>query len=109
LRGRLAVRLVGLGLGRRLVGRQLGGELGVLGRLGRSDLLEALALGLGVRLGLGSSLGRALATEHDVADAQDEEVLAMALLDAAARLGPVLERDELLAAILAQDLSADRG
>ena len=33
----------------------------------------------------------ALAVERDVADAQDRQLLAMALLDAAARLGPVLE------------------
>ena len=33
----------------------------------------------------------------------------MPLLDATAGLGPVLERDRLLAAILAQDSSADRG
>ena len=42
-----------------------------------------------------AGLGRALATEHDVGDAQDRQLLAMALLDAAARLGAVLERDEL--------------
>ena len=71
---------------------ELRGELGVRGGLGRGGLLEALALGLGVLLGLGGRLRGALAVEPDVADAEDRQLLAMALLDAAARLGAVLER-----------------
>ena len=101
---------VGRGLGgARPSHGELGGELGVLGGLRGRGLLEALALGLVRRLGLGRGLRGALAAERDVADAQDGQLLAMTLLDAAARLGAVLEADELLAAILAQDLGADRG
>ena len=65
-------------------------------------------LGLGLVVGLLGRLGRALAAERDVGDAQDGQLLAMALLDAAARLGPVLERDQLGAAGLGDDLGADR-
>ncbi len=72
-------------------------------------LLESLALGLGVVLGLPGGLRGALATERDVVDAQDRQLLAMALLDPAAGLGPVLERDQLLATRLADDLGADLG
>ena len=96
--------LVG-GFGRR---GQLCRELGVLGSLGRGGLLEPLALGLGVRPGLGR-LGGALAVQDDVADAQEGQLLAVALLDAAAGLRPVLERDDLLATALTDDLRTDRG
>ena len=64
---------------------------------------------LRVALGLRGVLGGALAAEGDVADAQDRQLLAMALLDAAARLRAVLEGDDLLAAHLADDLGADLG
>ena len=67
----------------------------------RSVLASASALRRG--------LGGALAAERDVADAQDRQLLAVALLDAAAGLGAVLEGDELLAAGLADDLGADGG
>src|SRR4029079_1675878 len=65
----LVRRRLGLGLRRGLLGRggELRGELGVLGGLRGGGLLEALPLGLRVRLGLRGSLGRALATEDDVA------------------------------------------
>src|SRR4029078_2195442 len=53
-------------------------------------------------------LRRALAAERDVADAEDRQLLAMAVLDAPTRLRPVLERDELVATSLADDLGADR-
>ena len=56
-------------------------------------------------LGLRDLLGGTLAVEDDVADPDDHQLLAMALLDAAARLRPVLEADELLAAVAAKDLA----
>ena len=56
-----------------------------------------------------ADFGGALAAEHDVADAQDRQLLAVALLDPAAGLRAVLEGDELGAARLADDLGADRG
>jgi hypothetical protein len=60
---------------------------------------RSASAGLG-DLGLG---GGALGAEPDFGDLEDRQLLAMALLDAAASLGPVLERDGLDAAILAQD------
>jgi hypothetical protein len=50
-----------------------------------------------------------VAVEDDVADAEDRQLLAMALLDPAAGLGAVLEVDELLAAGLAHDVGRDGG
>ena len=86
---------------------QLGREGRVLGGLAGSGGLEALALGLLLVARLALGLGRALATEPDVGDAQDQQLLAMALLDPPARLGAVLERDDLVAAIPADDLGLD--
>src|SRR5262249_27881448 len=61
--------------------------------------------GLARLLGLGLICGRALAVEDDVADPDDRQLLAMALLHPPPRLGPVLEADQLLAAIAPQDLA----
>ena len=60
-------------------------------------------------LGLALGLGRALAAEPDVGDAQDGELLAVALLDPAAGLRAVLERDDLVAAVAPDDLGLDGG
>ena len=89
--------------------RQLGGELGILGGLRDGGLLGALALGLGLLLGLLGRLGGALAAERDVGDAQEGQLLAMTLLDPAAGLRAVLEGDELGPTRLGDDLGADRG
>ena len=89
---------------------ELGGELGVLGGLRGGGLLEALALGLGlVARPSSAALAALLPPSVMSADAQDRQLLAMALLDPAARLRAVLEGDELVAAGLADDLGADRG
>ena len=79
----------------RIFGGLTGGCLGDLG---------ALRLGLGFGF-LGLRRG-ALGAEPNVRDLEDRQLLAMALLDATAGLGPVLERDRLLAAIPTQDASA---
>ena len=93
--------------GQRLVGGSLlgGGLLGG-GLLGLLGVLGLLGLGL---LGLLGILGRALAAEGDVGDAERGQLGAEPLLDARARLGLVLEDDDLLAAVLAQDLGRDAG
>jgi hypothetical protein len=54
-------------------------------------------------------VGGALATEADVGDPQDGQVLAVALLHPAAGLRAVLERDDLLAARGADHLGLDGG
>src|SRR3990172_3707507 len=99
----------GCGLGGLRLLRQLRGERlvggGLPGGLFRGGGLEALALGDRV----GGELPGALAVELDVRDAQDGQVGAVALLDAAACLGPVLEDDDLVAAVLAHDVRADAG
>ena len=54
-------------------------------------------------------VGGAATGEGDVRDAQPGQVGAGALLDAGARLGLVLEDDDLVAALLAQHLRRDAG
>ena len=100
--GRLRGRCRGGG-----VGGELRGERGVLLGLAASGFLEPLALGLALLRGLGHVGGGALAVEHDVADPDDGQLLAVTLLHAPARLRPVLEADHLVATVAAQDLGGD--
>ncbi len=86
---------------------ELRGQRGVLGGLASGGLLETLLLVRLGRRGLRLVLGSALATEADVGDAQDRQVLAVALLDPAPGLGLVLESDDLVAARGADDLGLD--
>ena len=87
---------------------ELRGERGVLGGLPRGGLLERLAA-LGLASASGALVGRALAPEPDVGDPEDRQLLAVALLHAAARLRAVLEGDDLVATGGAQDLGLDGG
>src|SRR5262245_13371779 len=91
-----------------LVGSELRGKRCVLLGLLAGCILEALTLGLAILLGLRHRARGALAVEDDVTDAHDRQLLAVALLHAPARLGPVLEADQLLAAITADDLARNR-
>src|SRR6185369_10242689 len=104
----LRARLLRRSLGGRGLG-ELRREGGVLGGLLRGSLLEALALGLGVCVGLPLVGGRALLAEPDLGDPEDHQLLAVALLDPAASLRAVLERDQLLAAVATDDFGLDRG
>src|SRR6185503_9763596 len=64
-------------------------------------------------LGIGGGrlclLGGAATGPLDVRHADDGQILAMAVLDASARLGPVLEDDDLLATVGPQHLAGDLG
>ncbi len=88
---------------------QLGGELGVLGGLGRCGLLEPLALGLRLVLGLrGASFAALLPSSVMSLMRRTVSSWRWPFLTRLRAFGPVLERDQLLAADLADDLGADR-
>ena len=89
-----------------LASLELLGQGGVLGGLTGGGLGNLGALGLGRGFGFLGLRRCALGAEPHVGDLEDRQLLAMPLLDAAAGLGPVLERDRLLAAIPTQDASA---
>src|SRR5215813_7958442 len=97
----LLLGLRGLGLGglRLRLGLALGGD-----RLG---LLRLLGLGFG--LGLGGLLGGLGAVGQDLGDAQDREVLAVAILAAVVVPAVLLEDQHLVALALGDDGGADAG